>query len=129
MKHFRTLWLIFSLLPAFGASAAAVQGLYDASVPVADQQQPARAQAMRAGLAQVLVRVTDRGPGIPAPVRERLFEPFVQGGQTLTDKSPGVGLGLSLARGLLRQSGADLAALPTAAGAAFEIRLPRASAP
>ena len=76
----------------------------------------------------VCIRVTDAGPGVPPAIRARLFEPFVQGGQTLTTKSPGVGLGLSLARGLLRQIGADLIHVPTAAGAVFEIRLPAASA-
>ena len=72
----------------------------------------------------VLVRVADDGPGIPPRIRERVFEPFVQGGQTITNKSPGVGLGLSIARGMLRQAGADLVLLETAAGAVFEIRLP-----
>ncbi len=75
---------------------------------------------------RVTVRVSDRGPGIPAVIRDRLFEPFVQGGQTLTNKSPGVGLGLSLARGLLRQANADLLLVPSTAGTAFEIILPAA---
>jgi signal transduction histidine kinase len=74
----------------------------------------------------VLVTVHDRGPGIPSAIRDRLFEPFVQGGQTLTNKSPGVGLGLSLARGMLRQVGANLVLLESSHGAAFEIRLPKA---
>lgn len=78
--------------------------------------------------AHVALRVADRGPGIPAEVRDRLFEPFVQGGGTLTTKSPGVGLGLSLARGLLRQTGATLELRPAAAGATFEILLPAAPA-
>ncbi len=73
----------------------------------------------------VLLSVSDRGPGIPAAIRGRLFEPFVQGGQTLTNKDPGVGLGLSIARGTLRQVGADLALVPSDRGATFEIRLPR----
>ncbi len=76
--------------------------------------------------ARLRVVVADRGPGIPAAIRSRVFEPFVQGGRTLTDKSPGVGLGLSLARGLLRQAGGDLVLLDTAEGTSFEIRLPLA---
>jgi signal transduction histidine kinase len=77
------------------------------------------------------LRVADRGPGIPAAVRSRLFEPFVQGDRTLTDASSGVGLGLSIARGLLRAAGGDLVLLPSSEGATFEIRLPaaRLSAP
>lgn len=73
--------------------------------------------------------VADRGPGVPAEIRRRVFDPFVQGGRTLTDKSPGVGLGLSIARGLLRQSGGDLVLLDSPQGAAFEIRLPLAPSP
>lgn len=74
----------------------------------------------------IFVRVADHGPGVASAMRERIFEPFVQGGQTLTDKSPGVGLGLSLARGMLRQAGGDLVLVSSARGAVFEIRLPRA---
>ena len=74
----------------------------------------------------VLLRVADQGPGIPRAIRDRAFEPFVQGGQTLTNKAPGVGLGLSLARGTLRQAGADLVLLDSPRGAVFEIRLPKA---
>ena len=75
----------------------------------------------------VLLRVTDHGPGIPRALRDRVFEPFVQGGQTLTNKAPGVGLGLSLARGMLRQAGADLVLLDDGPGATFEIRLSKAA--
>jgi signal transduction histidine kinase len=74
----------------------------------------------------VSLRVTDHGPGVTRAMRDRIFEPFVQGGQTLTNKAPGVGLGLSIARGMLRQAGADLVLLDTAPGATFEIRLPKA---
>lgn len=73
----------------------------------------------------VRVRVADCGPGIPADLRGRIFEPFVQGGQTLSDKPAGLGLGLSIARGMLREAGGDLVLLSADAGAVFEIRLPR----
>jgi len=73
----------------------------------------------------VSLRVTDRGPGVPKAIRDRVFEPFVQGGQKLTNKAPGVGLGLSIARGMLRQAGADLVLLDDTPGATFEIRLPK----
>lgn len=82
-----------------------------------------------AGPGGVRVRVADAGPGIARHLRERVFEPFVQGGQSLTDKPAGVGLGLSIARGLLRAAGGDLVLLPCAAGAVFEIRLPEPSRP
>ncbi|MFE6176582.1 ATP-binding protein [Streptomyces sp. NPDC056464] len=44
------------------------------------------------------LRVVDRGPGLPATGRERLFEPFQRLGDT--DNTTGLGLGLALARGL-----------------------------
>ncbi|MFD5010293.1 sensor histidine kinase [Streptomyces chartreusis] len=44
------------------------------------------------------LRVIDRGPGLPATGRERVFEPFQRLGDT--DNSTGLGLGLALARGL-----------------------------
>jgi signal transduction histidine kinase/signal recognition particle receptor subunit beta len=47
---------------------------------------------------QVRIAVRDRGPGIPAGERESLFRRFKQIGQVLTDKTPGIGAGLPLAR-------------------------------
>lgn len=47
---------------------------------------------------RVELRVIDRGPGLPADGRDRLFEPFQRLGDT--DNATGLGLGLALARGL-----------------------------
>jgi signal transduction histidine kinase len=74
--------------------------------------------------AHLFIEVSDCGPGIPRWARSRLFEPFFQANDRLTDKTPGVGLGLSLARGSLRQIGGDLFLLETPQGAAFQIKLP-----
>jgi two-component system sensor histidine kinase KdpD len=52
----------------------------------------------------VLVRVLDRGPGIPAEQRERAFEKFAR----LDPNSGGAGLGLFLARGLARGMGGEV---------------------
>jgi PAS domain S-box-containing protein len=43
----------------------------------------------------VLVAVEDDGPGVPADLREEIFEPFRQG-PTIARHSPGTGIGLSL---------------------------------
>ncbi len=56
----------------------------------------------RADGARVVVRVADRGRGIAAEDRERVFQPF----QRLDDSSTdGLGLGLALARGLTESMG------------------------
>jgi signal transduction histidine kinase len=66
----------------------------------------------------VLVEVEDTGPGIPACISDRLFEPLVTSG-----KQDGMGLGLALARQTVRNHGGDMWTEP-AAGARFVIRLP-----
>lgn len=58
MKHLRGFVLVWGLLWTLAAPAAEVRDLYEAEVPVADQQVEARQAAIRAGLAEVLVRAT-----------------------------------------------------------------------
>jgi signal transduction histidine kinase len=48
------------------------------------------------------VRVSDDGPGIPADIRDRVFEPF------FTTRQQGSGLGLSIARELTERNGGEL---------------------
>jgi K+-sensing histidine kinase KdpD len=52
----------------------------------------------------VVVRVIDRGPGVPAELRERVFERFVRG-SGLTNEDAGTGLGLPIVRGLVTAQG------------------------
>jgi two-component system sensor kinase FixL len=64
------------------------------------------------------VTVRDTGPGIPAEVADRLFEPFV------TTKPDGMGLGLSLSRSIIEAHGDHLSAVAIAGGgAAFRFTL------
>ncbi len=76
-----------------------------------------------AGLARV--RVLDRGPGVPAEHRKRIFDTFHRVDDSLTARQPGSGLGLSIARRLLRDLGGDLSyRTRTEGGSCFEISLP-----
>ena len=71
------------------------------------------------------LQVCDRGPGVPAAERERIFEPFhrVAGA---SERAGGVGLGLSLVRQIARLHGGDVVCLPgpDGSGSCFEVVLP-----
>ena len=56
---------------------------------------------------QVVLDVMDTGPGVPAPLRSRIFEPYFT-----THPESGTGLGLAIARSLVRGRGGDLAYRP-----------------
>ena len=70
----------------------------------------------------LLISVSDRGPGIPPEATERLFEKFYRGDDR---KTGGLGLGLSIARGLIEAHGGTLTVENRdGGGARFVIRLP-----
>ncbi len=75
-------------------------------------------QAARSG-EHVILDVLDTGPGVPRELRTRIFEPFFT-----TDASQGSGLGLAVARSLVRGRGGELTYRPRrGSGAAFRARL------
>lgn len=73
----------------------------------------------------VLVAVTDRGPGIASDAQERIFERFERLEETR--KQTGTGLGLYITRRLARAMGGDVtvSSVP-GAGSTFLLRLPLA---
>jgi two-component system sensor histidine kinase KdpD len=73
---------------------------------------------------RVIVRVVDRGPGIPPAQLERVFEPFYRAGTTAGGHR-GSGLGLAIARGFTEASSGSLhvESLP-GQGASFVFELP-----
>lgn len=74
---------------------------------------------------QVLVRVCDRGPGVPAAYRERIFEAFFRlPGHA--ERAGGVGLGLSLVRQIAERHGGQVHCEPReGGGSCFVLDLPR----
>ena len=73
-----------------------------------------------------LIRVQDHGPGVPAAQRERIFEKFYRL-PGASERSGGVGLGLSLVRSIAERHGGSVIATERtdgAPGACFELRLP-----
>jgi protein-histidine pros-kinase len=76
--------------------------------------------------ADLLIRVRDRGPGIPEEELERVFEPFYRLESSRNRDSGGTGLGLSIARDVAQAHGGSLQ-LANAPGGGLEatLRLPR----
>lgn len=68
---------------------------------------------------QLRIRVTDNGPGIPADIIRRIFEP------DFTTKAEGTGMGLSICQGVLRRHGGRLTCESVfGQGTTFTITLP-----
>ncbi len=56
----------------------------------------------------VMVEVEDDGPGIPPADLDRVFEPFHRGEPSRNRETGGVGLGLPIARNIMRAHGGDV---------------------
>lgn len=66
------------------------------------------------------IEIQDNGPGVPAPIRETIFQPF------FTTKSRGGGLGLPIARRTVELHGGTLAhSSPDGGGTLMTVTLPR----
>lgn len=67
----------------------------------------------------VIIRVRDRGPGIPPAMREHVFEKF----RRLSQSGSGIGLGLFISRSLMSSMGGDLWVEDSERGADLHLRL------
>jgi signal transduction histidine kinase len=75
--------------------------------------------------AALIIRVHDRGPGIPAEALEQVFEPFFRLETSRNRGTGGTGLGLSIARDLAQAHGGTLNLRNSQAGLIAELILPR----
>jgi nitrogen-specific signal transduction histidine kinase len=69
-----------------------------------------------------VVRVIDNGPGIPAEIRDRLFDPFV----TTKPVGMGTGLGLDIVRRLVIHNDAEIEFESSPGRTEFRVSLPLA---
>ncbi len=75
---------------------------------------------------QAELRVCDQGPGVPAALRERIFEPFFRL-PGASEREGGVGLGLALVRSIAQRHGGSVHCEDQpGGGACFVLRLPLA---
>jgi two-component system sensor histidine kinase KdpD len=81
-----------------------------------------------AGPAEVVLSVADRGPGVPAAERERIFEKFYRA--RAQREADGVGLGLAICRSVVAAHGGRIWVEDRAGGGAvFRVGLPRRDPP
>jgi len=82
-----------------------------------DEPAQIRVMARRHDVEHVRLTVADNGPGVPAGVRDRLFEPLASG------KASGMGLGLAVSRAIAEAHGGSLEAYASEHGE-FHLVLP-----
>ncbi len=68
----------------------------------------------------LLIAVSDTGPGIPPAIEHRLFQSFVTMG-----KEGGTGLGLAIVKKIVEEHGGSVSVKSSPRGATFELRLPQ----
>lgn len=85
---------------------------------------PVEASVKPLTLGGALLRVADRGPGIPAEERERIFEPFYRSPALREQGDRGVGLGLALVRQIAQHHEGVVRCLSReGGGTSFEVEL------
>lgn len=101
-----------------GRLLRALGNLVTNAVQASPAGQAVRLRVAREG-GELLFEVLDRGPGLPAEIRNRLFEPFV------TTRARGTGLGLAVARRIVEMHGGRiLAADRPGGGTRMSVHLP-----
>ncbi len=74
---------------------------------------------------QAVLSVEDRGIGIKPKDAQKIFEEFYRADDSLTSKVRGTGLGLTIARQIMRDHGGDIVFTPAKpVGSRFEVKLP-----
>ena len=75
----------------------------------------------------VTLRVADDGPGIPADIRDRVFDRFVRGDSSRTRDGRGSsGLGMSIVESLARAMGGSVRLVDSERGTVIDVTLPAA---
>ena len=75
----------------------------------------------------VRIRVADDGPGIPAEIRDRVFDRFVRGDSSRTRDGRGSsGLGMSIVESLARAMGGSVRLADADKGTVIDVTLPAA---
>ena len=116
-------------LPLVKADATQLErvftNLLDNALHFSPADQPVQIRGGTGG-GKVIVRVVDRGPGVPASQHKRVFEPFVGA----RSGAGGAGLGLAICRGFVEANGGQIVLQSTPHGeTAFAVSLPLVEQP
>jgi signal transduction histidine kinase len=106
-----------------GLATRLLHVLYENAIGASAPRAPAiTTRATARGDGRVCIEVSDDGPGVPADIASRIFEPLV------TARSGGTGLGLALATRIAASHGGTLSLAPPepGKGATFALELPGA---
>jgi len=104
----------------------AVMNVIDNSVKYSPVGTPIRVRVERTN-SQCILDVIDKGPGIPAEDREKIFDRFYRLDKARSREAGGAGLGLSIARWAAEAHGGTLRVLAdTITGSTFRFTLPAA---
>ncbi|HVR62370.1 MAG TPA: ATP-binding protein [Polyangia bacterium] len=96
------------------------------ALPAPDPTSHAIGVRTSTGAGEAVIEIWDSGPGVPAPLRERIFEPFV----TTKDVGTGTGLGLFVCRNIVDSfKGRITVDDAPGGGALFRVCLPAAPSP
>jgi signal transduction histidine kinase len=74
------------------------------------------------------IEIADSGPGIAHHERERVFEPFFQGGDRASRSDGGAGLGLAISRAIIEAHGGRIWLADAELGTTVRFRLPGSAA-
>jgi signal transduction histidine kinase len=95
-----------------------LHALYDNAIHASAPRPPRVTTLARAASGRVVLDVADDGPGVPADIAARVFDPLV------TARPGGTGLGLALARRIAMAHGGSIELVASPVGATFRLELP-----
>ena len=89
----------------------------------------ARVRVVKGRRGTVEVIISDEGPGIPQHLLSQVFEPFFRADPARSQRIPGAGLGLTIAREIIRRAGGEIEIENRPRGGMLQtVRLPEARA-
>ncbi len=105
----------------------AVFKLVENAVKYSSEKKEIAVDLMSPDIDTILLRVRDKGVGIPHPELKRIFKRFYRVASSATGRVKGTGLGLFIVRSIARRHGGDAFAESegTGRGSTFTLRLPR----